>query len=527
MGPGPNGADDPIHPLNPDHHRRADVSITLGSNRVATSSTTSSTLGLGCVALFLLPFAGFGAFAGWQGLQRAAQGNWREALYSGLFAVVFGGVGFGGLALVLAGRGKLQEQENLKAAHPDEPWLWQKDWASGRVDDASRMTLWTSWAFALLWNLVSIPTGYAGVRAALYEGNKAGMFALLFPLVGAGLLVWALRTTLRFQKYGTSRFELSTIPGVIGHTIAGSVRVGAVLESPEGFYTTLSCIRRITTRGKDSSTTESILWQEDRHIRGEQSRDASGMTTRIPIAFRIPPDAQPCDSSNPNDRTLWRLKLSASVPGVDYASVFEVPVFRTAASDRPLSNDEERQTHDQLIPTDYRQPAGSRIAVTANVRGVEIYFPAARNLGAATGVTLFTALWIAIVWFLIQVKAPLLFPIVFGLFGLLLIYGTLQLWLGVSRVTVNAGVVAVASGYISPGSERSLTAPEIADISATIGMQAGTTPYYDVVIVLKNGNKVIAGRSVRDKHEAEWLAITMKKTLGLDSAKAPAVRNVA
>ena len=59
------------------------------------------------------------------------------------------------------------------------------------------------------------------------------------------------------------------------------------------------------------------------------------------------------------------------------------------------------------------------------------------------------------------------------------------------------------------------------------GMQAGSTPYYDVVIALKNGKKVIAGRSVRDKREAEWLAITMKKTLGLDSTETTAARNVA
>jgi hypothetical protein len=500
----------------------------FGGNRVATTSTTSTTLGLGCVALFLLPFAGAGSFAGWQALQRASQGNWREALYFMLFAVVFGGVGFGGMALVLAGKRKLEEQERLKTRHPDQPWLWQADWASGRVDDASRMTMWSSWVFAIMWNLVSIPAGYAGVRAALYEGNKAGMIALLFPLAGAGILVWALRTTARVKKYGTSRFELSTIPGVIGHTIAGAVRVATVLQPAEGFYTILSCVRRVTTRsGNDSSTSESILWQEERYIRGEPSRDATGMTTRIPIAFRLPADARPCDSSDPNNRVLWRLKVSASVPGVDYASLFEVPVFRTAASDRPLSEDEDRLTHDQLVPSDYRQPAESRIAVTANLRGVEIYFPAGRNLGAATGGTTFTVLWLAIVWFLIHFKVPLLFPIVFGLFGLLLVYGTLELWLGVSRVTVNASTVAVASGYLSPGRERSLAASEIADISTTIGMQAGTTPYYDVVIVRKNGKKVIAGRSVRDKREAEWLAITMKKSLGLTPTKTTPARNVA
>lgn len=495
------------------------MAVTLGNRQVATISTASTTFGLGCVVLFLLPFAGVGIFAGWQVLQRAAQGNWREALFFLLFAVVFGGVGFGGIGLLLAGKRKLKEQEDLKARHPDESWLWQKDWASGRVDDASRMALWASWVFATFWNLVSIPAGYAGVRAALYEGNKAGLVALLFPLVGVGLLVWAIRSTLRFKKYGISRLELTTIPGVIGHTFAGTVRVSSVLQPSDGFHITLSCVRRVTTRnGKESSTTESILWQEERQIRGEQSRDASGMNTRIRISFRLPSEAQPCDSTNPNNRILWRLNLSASVPGVDYNSVFEVPVFRTPASDQPLSEAEERLTHDQLVTADYQQPADSRIVVTANRRGTEILFPAARNPGAATGTTVFTVLWIAIIWCLIHFKAPLLFPIVFGLFGLLLVYGTLQLWLGVSRVSVDAGTLAVATGYLSPGRDRILAASEIADISTAIGMQAGSTPYYDVVIFRKNGKKVIAGRSVRDKREAEWVAKTMKNALGLGSA---------
>jgi hypothetical protein len=46
-----------------------------------------------------------------------------------------------------------------------------------------------------------------------------------------------------------------------------------------------------------------------------------------------------------------------------------------------------------------------------------------------------------------------------------------------------------------------------------IGMQSGKTVYYDVVVQLKNGKKKLAGRSVRNKREAEWLASTIKKAL--------------
>ena len=57
------------------------MNVMFGGNRVATTSTPNTALGLGCVALFLLPFAGSGSFAGWQAVQRATQGNWREALF--------------------------------------------------------------------------------------------------------------------------------------------------------------------------------------------------------------------------------------------------------------------------------------------------------------------------------------------------------------------------------------------------------------------------------------------------------------
>ena len=37
-------------------------------------------------------------------------------------------------------------------------------------------------------------------------------------------------------------------------------------------------------------------------------------------------------------------------------------------------------------------------------------------------------------------------------------------------------------------------------------MQAGRTPYYDVTLVTTAGKRVAAGRGMRDKREAEWLA---------------------
>ncbi|MEO7137243.1 MAG: hypothetical protein ABI037_05980 [Gemmatimonadales bacterium] len=79
---------------------------------------------------------------------------------------------------------------------------------------------------------------------------------------------------------------------------------------------------------------------------------------------------------------------------------------------------------------------------------------------------------------------------------------------------MDAGTLTWARGYLFPGRARSLPAAEIADVVALIGMQAGTTLYYDVAVVRKRGKKVKVGRSVRDKREAEWLAGVLKKALG-------------
>jgi hypothetical protein len=386
--------------------------------------------------------------------------------------------------------------------------------ATGRIADASRTTLWASWLFALLWNLISIPAGVIGARTAWQEGKPAGYVALLFPLVGLGLLAWAIRTTLRHRRYGPSWLELATDPGVIGRSISGTVRVGSPIQPSDGFEVILRCVRRVRTRrGKNSSTSERILWQEERRIVGEISRDHQGYSTRIPIKFAIPADAQPSDPAHSNDQIVWRLELSASVPGVDYASTFEVPVFRTAESasaepEAPITDDEPAQES-------YQQPASSRIVVTTNHRGAEIVLPALRNPGVAAGFIAFTLGWSAIVLTLIKLGAPLLFPIVFGLFWILLVVGTLQQCLGVIRVVAQPGSLQVAEGFLSASRERTIPAQEIADITLKIGMQAGSRPYYGVMVVRTNGKQVAAGRWVRNKREAEWLAATIKKELGL------------
>jgi hypothetical protein len=440
-------------------------------------------------------------------------GNWRNAVLLGAGALTFGGVGFGGLAGLRLGYHRLKETEALKANHPEQPWLWRRDWASGRIEDSTRVDLLGAWVFAAFWNLVAFPAGYLGLVAVLREHKPAGLIALLFPLVGLWLLARAVLASLRKQKYGISLLELSTIPAAAGRTLAGVVNAPAGLRPAQGFLVRLTSVRRVTTRtGKSSSTRETVLWQEEQRIQGRESRDYRGMRTSIPISFQIPADVESSDTSNSNNRVLWRLQVEASVPGIDYDASFEVPVFRTGSSGPSEKLQLDSPSAANALAS-YRQPAHSRITVSITRGRTEIVFPAARNPSAAAGMTVFLGIWWGLLAVEVYLKAPIIFPVVTGLFGLLLLIGTLDLWLLVQRVTAASGTLTLTSGYLVPGRERTIAAAEVADVGTAIGMQVGTSAYYDVIIRGKNGKKTVAGRSVHDKREAEWLAATIRNAL--------------
>jgi hypothetical protein len=158
---------------------------------------------------------------------------------------------------------------------------------------------------------------------------------LLFPAIGVLLLAGAVFALLRRRRYGVSVLELATLPAPVGRALAGMVRTKAVFDPAGGFVVRLECVRRtVTGSGKHRSTHETLRWSGERTIPGATA-DARGIA--IPVAVAIPPEAQATDGTNPRDRVLWRLQVSAAVDGIDFGTQFEVPVFRTAESETPFT----------------------------------------------------------------------------------------------------------------------------------------------------------------------------------------------
>ena len=483
-----------------------------GTTVTADLMTAREKIGSGCIVLFLLPFCGVGVFTAIAAAMSAARGDWGQAGIFLISAVVFGGFGFGMLAGLARGRRQAKEAGRLEREHPDEPWLGRPDWAAGRIEGSSRRRMFLAWTFAVFWNLISVTVPIFVIPKALEEGEKIALLALIFPAIGLALLVWAIRLTLRHRKFGISVFRMAQVPGVIGRLLRGVIVTNTFVRPDDGFVVTLTCVNRLTIRsGGGNSTREKVLWQEERRVK----ETAVGQrATAIPVSFRLPPEVRESDSSDASDQIIWRLEAAASIPGVDYHASFEVPVFRTPESDVPLKAEGEEAL--ATPDPEFRQPPDSRIFVTESLRRTEIHFSAARNLGVATGVTLFFIIWTAVTVALPKLGAPLIFPIVFGLFDLLLAMVVLGAWFATTHVVVDSSGLSIKYGMLGLGHRKTVAADDVEDITLAIGMRAGNRPYYDIRVVRLDGKKVPAGGSIRDKREAEWLVERIWKGLDIE-----------
>jgi hypothetical protein len=474
--------------------------------------------GLGLFGLFLLPFCAIGVWTGCAAIGRALAGDWNQAAFYTLFCLVFGGVGFGLLTTVVLGRAKVVDAIARAHAHPDEPWLWRADWAAKLVHDGVQVDMWRWIFFATLWNLISIPLVVAVVRQELPKGNHLALIALLFPLVGVGLATYAIRRTLQYRRFGTSSLELERVPIPVGERLVGTVRAGVAAPPADGFRVVLSRINRVTTgRGDDESTSEYIQWQEERRVRGAAVRDFHGAGATIPVDFAIPADARGTDESAPRNAIVWRLSVAASLPGVDYESAFDVPIYYTAESMRAAPETRERFAADvRPDPTTMASP----ITITAGVDGTTILFPPFRNPGPTLGLAAFAITWTSTIWLQRHLGAPFVFPVLTGLVASVLWWAVLAMAFGSSRAVVRPDGLVVTHRFLGIPRRRSIAAGDVAGIETPIQMQTGSTPYYSILV----RRRAIAGRQlagaitvatgIRDKREVERLAATIGEALG-------------
>ncbi len=463
---------------------------------------------MGCLALFATPFAGVGVITGFIAVREMmANGLSGQFLFMTMFALVFGSAGFGLIYLAFIGGKEQKKIDALQAQHPDAPWMWRTDWAAGRIESGTKASIVMPWVFAIMWNLISAPV-LVLVPPHVAE-NRAILLVFMFPVIGVFLLIGAIKQTVAAKKFGTSYLELASVPGVIGGKLRGVIQTRFSPTSESRARLMLTCFKSVTTgSGDDRSTSEHILWREERAF-GPSEIGVGPIGASIPVDFDIPDDQPATNSNNSSDQIIWRVHATAELPGLDYAGQFDVPVFRTAATPA---------THQALPVKEGPPPKQSSIVIrTSAAGGREFVFPAARNPGVATIVTILLLIFGGATWFAAP-HIPIFGTLIFGLFDLILLLIALSLWLGVERVIVERGTITTRNTILGLGRVHQIPCADVAELKLSVGMQTGGgsgTPYYDIQLVNRAGRRFKLGGELKDKHEADWIIVQIKKAAGL------------
>jgi len=251
--------------------------------------------------------------------------RWKHLLFLVPFATLFPAVGIGAfwaLWRVL----RMPAAEADATVVPPNPREIRSD---------SRRASWFLWLFALFWNLLSFPIAILALSDAGREGGLVWLVAI-FPLVGIGMLVVAIRTSLARRRFGDPSLTLSQDRPLTGNPLAGMIRFDKPPETGARFKVILLC-EQVDTRG-DSNRSRTV-WQQ------QKTAQSRGDT----LAFTFEPDEN-LPGSEPESDTYhrWRIKFQTEEDAFDQA--FDIRIDRPAgsapyreAAAKPLTPVEQQQ----------------------------------------------------------------------------------------------------------------------------------------------------------------------------------------
>ena len=157
-----------------------------------------------------------------------------------IFVVLFGGAGWGLLISSYLRYRRIRTEAALAALYPAEPWRQRIEWSANRIKSSEHSTAIGYVCAAVFWNVCSWPMLFA-VPEKLRAGEYTGLLFLVFPLLGVGLIYWAIVSVARARRFGQTFLVLDTFPARPGEQVRGHVHAPAALGKSSEAKLALSC----------------------------------------------------------------------------------------------------------------------------------------------------------------------------------------------------------------------------------------------------------------------------------------------
>ncbi len=446
--------------------------------------------------------------------------RWGLIGFKGIFLFVFGGIGLGLIIRELRAR---RPADTTDAIYQAQPWLLNDNWKTSAIRSNSKSSMYFTWGFAAFWNLISAPLPFVTYREIVEKDNYAALFALLFPLVGIGMIVWAARRTLEWRRFGAAPVVLDPYPGAIGGNVGGVININLPYVPGTVFRLTLTSIHSyVSGSGDNRSRKETAKWQNSQVAQAESGQNG----TRLVFRFDVPGDLAESDAERRgNAYSLWRLNVQADLAGVDFDRDYEIPVYATGESSLNLSAYNVQSASSEQHRLD-DLAAKEIFEVRRGPGGTELFYPAGRNrlsalLGAIAG-----GVFAGAGGFLIFSEGQTAFGSVFAGIGSLIILGSLYSVTNSLLVVGEAGYLKTVRRVMGIAVRtRKMRRSNFVRFSRqrSSQSQAGSKHviHYAVYAVDNTGQKLVVGEGFKGDGEATAATHLIARELGLAADSGP------
>jgi len=427
--------------------------------------------------------------------------RWGLVGFKSIFIFVFGGVGLG---LLIAIWRAPKEKDATLPEYQGAPWLLNNDWQTATIRSTSKASMWGAWIFAAIWNLISAPLPFVLYAEVFEKQNYIASVGLLFPLVGIGLLVWAVRRTREWTRFGPAPVTLDPFPGSIGGHVGGTIDLKLPFNANNEFAVTLTNVHSYTSgSGKNRSQRETAVWQKN--LIAHAATGPNG--TRLTFRFDVPEDCRQSDTEKDDSYHVWRLNLRATLAGADLDRDFELPVYPTATRSRFLSSIAVDRSETMQRNADDRS-VREVVNLQSTSNGKRMFFPMGRHLGSAIGGFVVGAIFTASGWFLIVSEGQTLFGSVFGGIGALVALGCLYMMCNSLEVLQDGHEIRTVRRLLGIPIRRKKMHHDTFERfhkNSSLKTQSGNKHviYFSVQAIDRQGNKLVLGEGFKGETEAD------------------------
>lgn len=433
-----------------------------------------------------------------------------------IFVLAFGGVGIGLMLFCLLKQPAELSNEMSTAASITENNTWKnrKAWQSNQVLSGAKTGMWAALIFSFFWNVISIPAAIFATPEII-AGNYAALLAYIFPVVGIGLIIWAVRATQNWRRYGRTPFTLDPFPGSIGGQVGGTLILPVPFHSDHSYTVTLSCVfSYMSGSGKNRSRKEKLIWQSQgfAHTKSEMN------STRIEVLFNVDDSLPPSDAKRGSRYHLWRLNISSNHTDVKFDRNFDIPVYPTNTSAKQLS----------ALSTEHPQAEQYRLQEIESVLdigrvpgGIQIYYPPFKKtlikcIGIFCGL-IFFGIGLLVGYEDGPMILAIAFTLVGGLIGLFSFY---SLILGLHVIIDRQFLTSKRYLFHIPSGNRQIPRSDIKHLVLAKSFQQGSgskmKTTYKIQAITTSGKKINIGYNLEGRNVAEQALESISMLSGIE-----------